>query len=122
ATIVKAALKLWLRNESVVADAGASVTDILANKISDDLTLRRARRFFEDLELPIAKQLRNLRESEFRNLPENEWTASVLAAGDSFNNANLTTKDLLSRGLNPLFLERYIRACDEEATRDLSQD
>ena len=55
-------------------------------------------------------------------MPENEWIAAVLAAGDSFDNARLTAQDLFTRDLDPLFIERQIRVDSQIATRDLSYD
>ncbi len=55
-------------------------------------------------------------------MPENECTAAVIAAGNSFDHARLTAQDLFTRDLDPLFLERYIRADSATATRDLSAE
>jgi len=120
AAVVKSALKIWLRDESFASDASASVVDLLQAKMSGDLEQRRARRFFEDLEVPVSKRLRAMRQAEFSQLPENEWTAAVHAAGDSFDRARLTAKDLFTRDLDPLFLERQIRRGSGTDTRDLS--
>ena len=94
--------------------------DLLQTKVSGDLDQRRARRFFEDLEIPVANRMRTVRESEFRDLSENEWTAAVLAAGSSFDNVRLTADKLFAIDLNPLFLERRVRTANGTATRDLS--
>lgn len=122
AAVVKSALKIWLRDYKFADDTSASVVDLLEKKISGDLDQRRARRFFEDLEIPVANRMRMLRQSEFRNMPENEWTAAVLAAGRSFDNAQLTADKLFVADLNPLFLERQVRTVNRTATRDLSAD
>jgi hypothetical protein len=123
AAVVKASLKMWLgKGNIVIAETSASVIDVIRAKISGDLEQRQAQRFFEDLEVPVAKRLRNLRQTEFGSMPENEWTAAVLAAGDSFNRARLTAQDLFTRDLDPLFLERHIRTDARAATRDLSAD
>ena len=121
AAVVKAGVKIWLKDNSFAADMGASVADIVATKISGDLDQSKVRRFFEDLEIPVAKRLRAIRQTEFGRLPENEWNAAVLGAGDSFNRARLTAKDLFTRDLNPLFLEQHIRSDRGLATRDLSE-
>ena len=121
AAVVKAAVKVWLKDDAFAADASASITDLVCGKISGDLEQRRIRRFFEDLELPVARRVRSLRETEFGQLPENEWTAAVLAAGDSFDHARLTARDLFTRDLDPLFLEQHIRRDSPRATRDLSE-
>ena len=120
AAIVKASLKIWLGKDSIGAAAGSSIIDMLKAKFSGDLEQRQAQRFFEDLEIPVAKRLQGLRETEFGSVPDNEWTAAVLAAGDSFDRAQLTAEDLFTRDLDPLFLERHIRADAPTATRDLS--
>ena len=122
AAIVKASLKVWFGKDIIAADTGSSIVDVLKAKISGDLEQRQAQRFFEDLEVPVAKRLRVLRDTEFGSMPENEWNASVLAAGDSFDRASLTAQDLFMRDLDPLFLERHIRADAPAATRDLSAD
>lgn len=122
AGIVKSGLKIWLGDRTFAADASASIVDVLRDKVAGDLDRRRAQRFFEDLEIPVANRLRVLRESEFRAMPENEWIAAVLAAGDSFDNAPLRAQDLFTRDLDPLYLERQIRVDSQRATRDLSYD
>jgi hypothetical protein len=121
AAVVKAGVKIWLKDDAFAADVSASVAGLVAAKISDDLDQRKIRRFFEDLEVPVAKRLRALRQAEFGRLPENEWNAAVLAAGDSFDRAQLTAKDLFTRDLDPLFLERYVRRSDSRAARDMSE-
>ena len=122
AAVVKSSLKIWLGDNRFAADTSASIVDVLKAKISGDLEQRQAKRFFEDLEIPVANRLRALRETEFRSMLENEWTAAVLAAGGSFDNARLTAQDLFARDLNPLLLERQIRVESHTATRDLSAD
>lgn len=122
AAVVKAAVKIWQGDASFAEDISVSVVDLVKAKLSGELDQRQARRFFEDLEVPVARRLRGLRETEFRTLSENEWNAAVLAAGDSFDRANLTGRDLFTGDLDPLFLERHIRPDRVRATRDLSAD
>jgi hypothetical protein len=121
AAIVKAGVKIWLKDDAFAADAGASVVGLISAKVSDEREQRKLRRFFEDLEDPVAKRLQSLRSAEFGGLPENEWNAAVLTAGDSFDRAQLTARDLFTRDLDPLFLERHIRGSDSQAARDLSE-
>jgi hypothetical protein len=106
AAVVKAGVKIWLRDDAFAADVSASVTDLVRAKVTGDLEQRKVRRFFEDLEVPVARRLRALQEAEFGRLPQNEWNAAVLTAGDTFDRARLTAKDLFIRDLNPLLLER----------------
>jgi hypothetical protein len=122
AAVVKAGAKIWLKDESFAADMSASVTDLVASRISGDLDQRRVRRFFEDLEVPVARRFRAFRETEFGGLPENEWNAAVIGAGESFDRARLTAKVLFTHDLNPLFLERLVQSDRIRATRDLTGD
>ena len=121
AALVRAALRVWVKDD-ILAGAGTSIVDLVKGKISDDLEQRRAQRLFEDLEVPVANRLRALRNTEFAAMPENEWCAAVLAAGVSFDRANLTARDLFTRDLDPLSLEQLVRADRRLATRDLSAD
>ena len=120
AAVVKVALRVWSKGDaSPVSD---SVVDLLKGKISGDLEQRKAQRLFEDLEVPVADRLRVIRNTEFRALPDNEWQAAVLAAKSSFASTELNARQLLSRDLDPLSIEQFIRAGSRSATRDLSAD
>jgi hypothetical protein len=121
AAVVKACIKVWSKDNAFTASAGTSVADLVAANISDELEQRRARRFFEDLEVPIAKRLRTMRETEFAGLAENEWQAATLTAADTFRKAQFTAKDIIAHDLDPLSFERHIRSGNRIATRDLSE-
>ena len=69
AAVVKAGVQIWLKDDPWAADASAPVADLVGVKVSGDLEQRKARRFFEDLEVPVAKRLRVLRKTEFGRLP-----------------------------------------------------
>ena len=88
----------------------SSVVDLLKAKVSGDLERRKMQRLFEDLEVPVADRLQALRRTEFRSMEDHEWEASVLAARASFQRADLSARELLTRDLDPLSLERLIRA------------
>jgi len=121
AAIVKAGVKVWLKDNDFAADAGASLTDLISGRISNEYDRRKARNIFENLEIPVAKRLKSLGEAEFGNLPQNEWNAAVIAAGDTFGRSQLTAAELFTRDLDPLFLERHIRKGNPRATSDLSE-
>jgi len=120
AAVVKACISMWSKGDVFTASVGSSVADLVAAKVSDEMDQRKARRFFEDLEIPIAKRLRVMQQTEFAKLADNEWQAAILAAGDSFRKVQFTVKDLLIQNLDPLTLERHIRKSNPSATRDLS--
>lgn len=119
--VVKAAVTLWLKDDAFAAFS-TSVADLIAAQVPGELDRRKAQRFFQDLEVPVAKRLGALRNTEFAGMPENEWNAAVLAAGVTFDRAKLTARDLFTQNLNPRLLERQVRARDRQATRYMSMD
>ncbi|MEV4570158.1 NACHT domain-containing protein [Nonomuraea sp. NPDC049419] len=120
--VVKAAYGLWTKDSDFTKEVGSSIIDAVRTKIAGGLEQRKAQRFFEDLEVPVARKLSDLRKYEFNSLPDNEWQAAVIAAGETFNKSALTSETLFSRDLDPLYLERWLRAGLPKATRDLSYD
>lgn len=120
AAVVKVACKIWLKDDQFAADAGADVVDVIAGKVADDLEQRHARRLFEDLEVPVAKKLGALRQQEFAGIPDNEWQAAVLAAGDALRRARFTDSDVFEGDLDPLYLRAKVTAAATGLTRDLS--
>jgi NACHT domain len=122
AAVAKAAFRIWFRDEELPSAASDSLTDWIRDRLSDIVDQRKVGRFFEDLEVPVAKRMRAICQAEFSRLPANEWNAAVRAAGISFDRVRLAPKDLFSRDLDPLALERYIRSDRARATRDLSVD
>lgn len=120
AAVVKAACKVWLKDNEFAADASSEVVDVIRLKISGELDQRNVRRLFEDLEVPVAEKLKVLRQHEFAGMPDNEWTATVLAVGDTLRGARFTDADIFAGDLDPLYLRRNILAGARGATRDLS--
>jgi NACHT domain len=120
AAVVKAACMVWLKDSTFAASASTEVVDVVRQKISGDLNRRSARRVFEDLEVPVAAKLQVLRQHEFAGMADNEWTAAVLAVGDTLRSATFTDADIFAGDLDPLYLRRHILAGARGATRDLS--
>ncbi|HEU5159323.1 MAG TPA: NACHT domain-containing protein [Streptosporangiaceae bacterium] len=117
--VVKIAAKLWLKADPLAADLGGSVVDVIAGQVSDRLDKRRARRLVEHLEEMVQANLESSIGHEVAGLAPNEREATLLAVADSFERARLTDADLFAADLDPLFLERHIRASSPDATRDL---
>src|SRR6202007_627308 len=97
------------------------VIDVVREKVSGELGQRRARRLFEDLEEPVAKKLEWLREHEMAGIPDNEWTAGVLAVGDTLRRATFTDADIFAGDLDPLYFRREVTAGSPDVSRDLSE-
>ena len=122
AVIVKIACKVWIEESyTFAADATAEVIDVIKDKVSGELDQRRAKRLFEDLEVPVAEKLSLLRPHEFAGLSDNEWEAAVLAVGDTLRKAHFTEDDVFAGDLDPLYLRRLILASTPGMTRDLSE-
>jgi hypothetical protein len=117
--VVKIAAKLWLKTDPLAAEMSGPVVDILSRQVSDKLDKRRARRLVEHLEEMVQAKLESSVGHEFSGLAPNEREATLLAVADSFERARLTDADLFATDLDPLFLERHVRASDPHATRDL---
>ncbi|MBV9448814.1 MAG: NACHT domain-containing protein [Streptosporangiaceae bacterium] len=121
AAVVKVACKVWLKDDEFASDASTEVVDAVRARVSGELDQRHARRLFEDLEVPVSKKLGVLRQHEFAGMPDNEWTAAVLAVGDTLREARFTDADIFEGDLDPLYLRRKILAGARGATRDLPE-
>ncbi|MFB8766593.1 NACHT domain-containing protein [Nocardiopsis alba] len=117
--VVKAACGIWIGNP-LAESAATTVTDIVREKVTGTRKQRRLERRFAEIEESIAERMLGYLDHEFRGLAENEREAAVLAVADTFERAGLTDRTLFEQDLDPLYLERYLRAKVPRATRDLS--
>ncbi|MEU3229048.1 NACHT domain-containing protein [Nocardiopsis alba] len=117
--VVKAACGIWIGNP-LAESAATTVTDIVREKVTGKREQRRLERRFAEIEESIAERMLGYLDHEFRGLAENEREAAVLAVADTFERAGLTDRTLFEQDLDPLYLERYLRAKVPRATRDLS--
>ncbi|MET9709265.1 NACHT N-terminal Helical domain 1-containing protein [Nocardiopsis alba] len=117
--VVKAACGIWIGNP-LAESAATTVTDIVQEKVTGKREQRRLERRFAEIEESIAERMLGYLDHEFRGLAENEREAAVLAVADTFERAGLTDRTLFEQDLDPLYLERYLRAKVPRATRDLS--
>ncbi|GAB2828124.1 NACHT domain-containing protein [Actinoallomurus bryophytorum] len=120
AAVVKAACKVWLKDHAFAADTSAAVIDVINARVSGTRERRRVQRLFEDLEETVADKLQSTLKHEFGGLPVNERNAAVLAVTDTFDGARLVEDDIFAADLDPLFLERNVRAEWPDAVRDLA--
>ncbi|MFB8760982.1 NACHT domain-containing protein [Nocardiopsis alba] len=117
--VVKAACGIWIGNP-LAESAATTVTDIVQEQVTGKREQRRLERRFAEIEESIAERMLGYLDHEFRGLAENEREAAVLAVADTFERAGLTDRTLFEQDLDPLYLERYLRAKVPSATRDLS--
>ncbi|SIO89152.1 NACHT domain-containing NTPase [Nocardiopsis sp. JB363] len=118
--VVKAACGIWIGNP-LAESAATTVADLVQEKVTGSREQRRLKRRFDEIEESVAERVLGYLDHEFRGLAENEREAAVLAVADTFDKAGLTDRTLFEQDLDPLYLERYLRAKAPRATRDLSQ-
>ena len=118
--VVKAACGIWIGNP-LAESAATTVADLVQEKVTGSREQRRLKRRFDEIEESVAERVLGYLDHEFRALAENEREAAVLAVADTFDKAGLTDRTLFEQDLDPLYLERYLRAKAPRATRDLSR-
>ena len=116
--VVKAACGIWIGNP-IAESAATTVADLVQEKVTGSREQRRLKRRFDEIEESVAERVLGYLDHEFRGLAENEREAAVLAVADTFDKAGLTDRILFEQDLDPLYLERYLRAEAPRATRDL---
>jgi hypothetical protein len=121
AAAVKVACKIWLKDHAIAADAGVEVADILKAKIADDRARRKVQRQFDQLEEAVADRIMSVLGHEFRGVDEGERAATVSLVHGTLHDASLTDADLFAADLDPIYLERHLRAGSRNPTRDLSE-
>ncbi|MDQ3786022.1 MAG: NACHT domain-containing protein [Actinomycetota bacterium] len=122
AAVVKTACKIWLKDNAIAANAAVSILDIIQAKVADVREQRRVRRLFEDLEERVADNLASSLGTEFRNVPDNERQAAVLAVRDTFERAKLTSSMVFAADLTVGALEGLVRPAGQTFTASLSTD
>ncbi|GAB3407226.1 NACHT domain-containing protein [Flindersiella endophytica] len=105
--VVKSAVKLWLGDRPIAADASASAVDLLIGRASDALSKRKTQRLFDQLEEVVAVRLERALKAELERLDERE--AVIAAVRETLEQAALTDEDLFASDLDPAYLNRYIR-------------
>ncbi|WP_328447352.1 NACHT domain-containing protein [Amycolatopsis sp. NBC_00438] len=106
--VVKAAAKVWLGDRTIAADASAKVFDLLEKQVTGLNDRRKLRLLFTNLESRVADRLLPFLDIEYRALADNERTAAVEAARETFDRAALTDEDLFATDLDAAFLYRYL--------------
>ena len=92
AAAVKAACKIWLKDEVFAQSMSVSTVDLLEGRLKTDRERRKARRTIEDMEESLADTILQQAGRELDQLPQNEREAAVLAVRDTLDEASLTDK------------------------------
>jgi hypothetical protein len=120
--IVKAILKLWLKEDKkdAAADAAAYIMDLLMSRTSDKAALRAGHRQFEAIGDKIAQSFLPIFEIEGKSLDEGGRVAVALAVAEALNRAKIDAKLLAKRNLDPSELEKYLISVHPSATQHFS--
>ena len=87
----------------------AELIDLARISIRDHFGQRKLARKWEDLADQVAERLRPVYEHEFRDLPENERAAALLAVVDALQAADLTDDTLFAVDVDARKLARLVR-------------
>ncbi|MBB4674589.1 NACHT domain-containing protein [Crossiella cryophila] len=106
---VRTAAKLWLADDKIAAEVGASAVDLVSERFGSQRDKRRFARMVETFAEAVVDRLEPIIDTEFAGLPEHERTAAVLAVQDTFEQAALVDKDLFAADLDARHLDRALR-------------
>ncbi|HTI22472.1 MAG TPA: NACHT domain-containing protein [Kutzneria sp.] len=119
---VRTAAKLWLGDQKVAAEVGASAVDQLSGRLAKERDRRKFQRLMDDFAEAVVDRLEPIIDAEFRGLPENEQLAAIEAVRDTFAQAALDDGDLFAADLDAGHLDRSIRGRVPSQTTLLSAD
>jgi NACHT domain len=107
--VVTHAVRTWLgaRRERIERDA--ELIDLVKISVRDHFQQRKLVRQLEDLADQIAERLRPVYEHDFRDVPENERVAALLAVVDALKAADLTDASLFAMDVDARKLARLVR-------------
>lgn len=105
--VVKSACRIWL-GDGVAGDMSDTVADLLKDSVPDAIQRHRLRGMFEGFAGTVAEKARHTDGTRFR-LPENEREAAILAAAETFQQAELRDETLFAVNLDARTLENLLR-------------
>lgn len=107
--VVKSACQLWL-GDGAASDLSATAADLLAGRITDAIEHRRLSRMFEGFAVAVADKTRRTDDPRFRQLPDNEREAAILAVAETFARAEMDDQALFAANLDARYLEKHLRS------------
>ncbi|MGH3917125.1 MAG: NACHT domain-containing protein, partial [Pseudonocardiaceae bacterium] len=107
--VVTHAVRTWWGARQERTQRDAELIDLIRLGVRDHFKQRKLLRQLEDLADQIAERLRPLYEHDFRNLPENERAAALLAVADALEAADLTDATLFVVNIDARKLARLVR-------------
>src|SRR5918997_1107324 len=107
--VVTHAVRTWWGARRERAERDAELIDLVRLGVRDHFQQRKLIRQLEDLADQIAERLRPVYEHDFRDLPENERVAALLAVVDALQDADLTDETLFAVDVDARKLARLVR-------------
>ncbi len=107
--VVTHAVRTWLGARRERDQRGTELVDLVKIGVRDHFQRRRLVRQLEDLADQIAERLRPIYEHDFRNVPEGERAAALLAVVDALDGADLTDATLFAVDVDARKLARLVR-------------
>jgi NACHT domain len=108
--IMTHAVGTWLGARRERDQRSAELVDLVRFGVRDHFAQRKLARQLEELADQIAERLRPVYEHDFRDLPENERAAALLAVVDALQAADLTDETLFAADVDARKLARLVRA------------
>ena len=107
--VVTHAVRTWFGARQERAERDAELIDLVRLSVRDHFQRRKLVRQLEDLADQIAERMRPIYEHEFRNVPDNERAAALLAVVDALKAADLTDDTLFAVDVDARNLARLVR-------------
>jgi hypothetical protein len=119
ASVGKAVLKVWLKDDGLVG-AAQGVVDTLKKQTDDYVTARSTNRLFQNLEDDIARRMEQWIVREFPGLGEGDRNAAATAAGTALASLDLN-RSLMESDLDATRLETAVCEAAPEAFSGLGK-
>ena len=107
--VVTHAVRTWWGARRERTERDAELINLVRLGVWDHFQQRKLVRQLEDLADQIAERLRPVYEQDFRDLPENERAAALLAVVDALQGADLTDATLFAVDVDARKLARLVR-------------
>lgn len=116
-SVARSAFKLWCGDNTVEAGLAETVADLLKDRFVGAIEQRRVARMFESFADTVAEKVLELNRHRFRDLPQNECEAAILAVQEVFAAAPFSNATLYRSDLDARYLERTLRRATPQLPR-----
>lgn len=109
--VAKGLLKVWFKEEPILAGVGSSLLDIIKSKTSDTAEQRNAEKQLEKVAAKVAQSLKDTISARYPNISDERKVVIANAAGETVNTTEFSAALLVKTNLSPsdllnVFLEK----------------